>query len=54
MEVEGLAEEGMVLDGRVREQDKVGNNAADDVADFGPRSVHHAIIVVGRNFSGVC
>ena len=44
----------MVLDGRVREQDKVGNDAADDAADFGRRSVHHAIIDAGRYLSAVC
>ena len=44
--VKGHADEIVVLDGRVREQDKVGN----DAADFGRRSVHDA----WRNLSGVC
>ena len=43
-----------VLDGRVREQDRVGNNAADEAADFGPRRVSHAVIDARRNFPGVC
>ena len=33
-EVKGHADEGMVLDGRVREQDRVGNNAADEAGLF--------------------
>ena len=38
-EVEGHADEGMVLDGRVRERDRMGNNAADEAADFGRKRV---------------
>ena len=53
-EVEGHADEGMVLDGRVREQDRVGNNAADKAADFGRRRVGNAVIDARRNLSGVC
>ena len=34
-EVKGHADEGMVLDGRVREVDRLGNDAADEAADFG-------------------
>ena len=34
-EVKGHAEEGMVLHGRVREVDRLGNDAADEAADFG-------------------
>ena len=52
--VKGHAEEGMVLDGRVREQDKVRNNAADEAADFGRRRVGNAVIDARRNLSGVC
>ena len=37
--VEGHADEGMVFDGRVRELDRLGNNAADEAADFGRRRV---------------
>ena len=33
--VKGHADEGMVSDGRVRELDRFGNNAADEAADFG-------------------
>ena len=35
--VKGHADEGMVFDGRVRELDRLGNNAADEAADFGRR-----------------
>ena len=33
--VKGHADEGMVLDGQVREPDRLGNNAADVAADYG-------------------
>ena len=52
--VKGHADEGMVFDGRVRELDKLGNNAADDAADFGRRRVAPAVIDARRNLSGVC
>ena len=52
--VKGHADEGMVLDGRVRELDRLGNNAADEAADFGRRRVGLAVIDALRNFSGVC
>ena len=42
--VKGHADEGVVLDGRVWEQDRVGNNAADEAADFGRWRVDHAVI----------
>ena len=45
----GHADEGMVLDGRVRQLDKVGN----DAADFGRRRVGHAVMDARRNLSGV-
>ena len=32
--VKGHADDGMVLDGRVRDLDRLGNNAADEAADF--------------------
>ena len=35
--VKGHADEGMVADGRVRVLDRLGNNAADEAADFGRR-----------------
>ena len=38
-EVKNHADEGMVLDGRVREVDKLGNDAADESADFGRRRI---------------
>ena len=44
----------MVLDGRVRELDRLGNNAADEAADFGRRRVGNAVIDARRNLSGVC
>ena len=48
--VKGHADEGMVLDGRVREVDRLGN----DAADFGRRRVGHAVIDARRDLSGVC
>ena len=52
--VKGHAEEDMVQDGRVRELDRVGNNAADEAADFGRRRVDHVVIDARRNLAGVC
>ena len=52
--VKGHADEGMVLDGRVRELDRLGNNAADEAADFGRRRVGPAVIDARRNLFGVC
>ena len=52
--VKGHADEGMVLDGRVREADRLGNDAADEAADFGRRRVGNAVIDARRNLSGVC
>ena len=52
--VEGHADEGLVLDGRVRELDRLGNNAADEAADFGRRRVGPAVIDARRDLSGVC
>ena len=52
--VKGHADEVMVLDGRVWEVDKAGNDAADEVADFGRRRVGNAVIDARRNLSGVC
>ena len=46
--------EGMVLDGRVRDIDRLGDNAADEAADFGRRRVGNAVIDDRRNLSGVC
>ena len=44
----------MALDGRVREFDRIGNDAADEAADFGRRRVGNAVIDARRNLSGVC
>ena len=44
----------MVLNGRVREVDRLGNNAADVAADFGRRRVGNIVIDARRNLSGVC
>ena len=52
--VKGHADEGMVLDGRVRDLDRLGNNAADDAADFGRRRVPVHVIDARRNLVGVC
>ena len=52
--VKGHADEVMVLHGRVREVDRIGNNAADEAADFGRRRVGHLVIDARRNLSGVC
>ena len=52
--VKGRADEGMVFDGRVRELDRLGTNAADEAADFGRRRVGPAVFDARRNLSGVC
>ena len=51
--VKGHADQSMVLDGRVRELDRLGNNAAYEAADFGCWRVGNAVIDA-RNLSGVC
>ena len=52
--VKGNADEGVVLDGRVREVDRLGNDAADEGADFGRRRVGNAVIDARRCLSGGC
>ena len=52
--VKGHADDGMVLGGRVRDLDRLGNNAADDAADFGRRRVPVHVIDARRNFVSVC
>ena len=52
--VMGHADEEMVLEGRVRELDRLGNHAADEAADFGRRRVGNLVIGARRNLSGVC
>ena len=42
----------MVLDGRARELDRLGINAADEAADFGRRRVGNAVIDARQNLSG--
>ena len=44
----------LVLHGQVRREDKLGNDAADEAADFGRRRVSPAVIDARRNLSGVC
>ena len=48
------ADEAMVLDGRVGDDDRLGNDAADEAADFGRRRVSNAVIDARRNLSGFC
>ena len=52
--VKGHADDGMVLSGRVRREDKLGNDAADEAAGLGRRRVSPAVIDARRNSSGVC
>ena len=47
-EVTGHADEDMVLHGRVRGVDKLGNDAADEAADSGRRRVSPAVIDARR------
>ena len=52
--VKGHADEGMVLGGRVRDLDRMGNKAADEAADFGRRRVPVHVVDARRNLVGVC
>ena len=52
--VKGHGDYGMVLSGQVRREDRLGNDAADEAADFGRRRVSPAVIDARRNLSGVC
>ena len=52
--VKGHADDSMILHGQVRREDKLGNDAADEAADFGRRRVSPAVIDARRNLSGVC
>ena len=51
--VTGHADEALVRAGGARDLDRLGNNGADEAADFGRRRVKWWIIA-RRNFSGVC
>ena len=51
--VKGHADDAMVLRGQVRREDRLGNDAADEAADFGRRRVSPAVIDARRNLSGV-
>ena len=52
--VKGHADEAMVRIGTVRGLDKLGNDGADEAADFGRRRVPWWVIDAWRNLSGVC
>ena len=52
--VKGHASEDMVVGGRVRDLDRLGNIAADEAADFGRRRVPVRVIDARRNLVGVC
>ena len=52
--VKGHADDGMVQHGQVRREERLGNDAADEAADFGRRRVSPAVIDARRKFSGVC
>ena len=52
--VTGHADEALVRAGRARDLDRLGNNGADEAADFGRRRVPWWIIDARRNYSGVC
>ena len=52
--VKGHADEALVRAGAVRGLDKLGNDGADEAADFGRRRVPWWVIDARRNFSGVC
>ena len=52
--VKGHAEEGLVRGGRVREQDEIGKDLADEAADFGRRRVRVDVLDVWRAFTGAC
>ena len=52
--VKGRAGEAMVRAGEVRELERLGNNGADEAADFGRSGVHWGVVDARRNFAGVC
>ena len=52
--VKGHADEGVIVLGRVREVDRIGNNEADAAADMGRRRVHDSITDARRLFNAAC
>ena len=52
--VKGHADEGLVVMGRVREVDRIGNNEADAAADLGRRRVNDTITDARRLFNSAC
>ena len=52
--VKGHADEALVRAGTVRGLDKLGNDGADEAADFGRRRVPWWVLDARRNLSGVC
>ena len=48
----GHADDAVELHGQVRRDDKLGNDAADEAADFGRRKESPAVIDARRNLSG--
>ena len=52
--VKGHADEALVRAGRARDLDRLGNNGADEAADFGRGRVPWWIIDSRRNHSGLC
>ena len=52
--VKGHADEGLVRRGQVREADKVGNEMADEAADFGRRRVREDVLGARRELARTC
>ena len=53
VKVKGHAPDAMVADGRVRREDKDGNDAADIVADFTGSGHLRGLLLLGEIFSGL-
>ena len=53
-EVKGHADEALVRAGGARDLDRLGDNGADEAADFGRGRVPWWIVDARRNYSGVC
>ena len=52
--VKGHADEVMVLNGGVRDLDRIGTNAADEAADFGRRRVDFPVVDARRDLARAC